>query len=140
MKVYRMASDIELPQQHGGVGFDIRADVDYVIQPGEVMKVGTGLIMQPPSGCWIMLALRSSLAKAGAMLANGIGVIDPSYCGPEDEVCLLIYNSNDHPFWIAAGERIAQAIVMPIIDTFVLETEKPPKQLSRGGFGSTGNV
>jgi len=71
------------------------------------------------------------------MVANGVGIIDSDYCGPDDEIKIQVLNVTDAPVTVARGDRLAQGIVLPaprIEWEEVQEIARP----SRGGFGSTG--
>ncbi len=70
-------------------------------------------------------------------MANGIGIIDSDYCGENDEILLTVQNITDNPITITAGERIAQAMILPISRVEMLEVSKTGA-VDRGGFGSTG--
>ncbi len=71
------------------------------------------------------------------MVANGVGVIDSDYSGPADEVKIQVINVTDAPVRVAAGERIAQGMLLaaPRIEFVEAAAADGP---SRGGFGSTG--
>lgn len=118
------------------IGYDLAADDEYVIEADERALVGTGVVLKPPSGFWVMLALRSSMGKRGLILTNGVGVVDPDYIGEADEVMFSVWNRGASPIVITPGERIGQAILLP---AFVPELSLfEPSSSSRGGFGSTG--
>jgi dUTP pyrophosphatase len=120
------------------IGFDLSASQDMIIENRQHKLVPTGLIIKPPQGYWLMLAARSSLIKRGLILANGIGVVDPDYCGPEDEVRISLYNVTDAWSYIKKGDRLAQGMFLPIPDSFEWLQKELPEGDSRGGFGSTG--
>lgn len=119
-------------------GFDLAAAEDALIGPGEVVLVGTGLIIEPPDGCWTALIARSSLHKRGLKLANAVGVVDPDYCGPSDEIKLAIENFSNVFVNVKAGERLAQAVFMPLQQVALVQAATLRAEVSRGGFGSTG--
>ena len=72
------------------------------------------------------------------MVANGVGVIDPDFSGPDDEVMIQVLNVTDAPVEVRRGDRIAQGIVLqsPRV-TWQEVTEL--RAVTRGGFGATGN-
>jgi dUTP diphosphatase len=74
--------------------------------------------------------------KRGLMVANGVGVVDPDYCGPSDEVKIAVMNFTGAAVTIRRGDRIAQGIFLsaPRV-TWEEVTELRPD--SRGGFGAT---
>ncbi len=71
------------------------------------------------------------------MFANAIGVIDQDYHGASDEIHLFVYNFTDEPVEVKRGDRLAQALIIPI-QKVEFEEVKKIKDESRGGFGSTG--
>ena len=63
------------------------------IAPGRVALVRTGLIIEVPTGHFLGIFARSSTPlKRGLLVANGVGVIDPDYSGPKDEVMVQVLN------------------------------------------------
>ncbi|MBI4598842.1 dUTP diphosphatase [Candidatus Uhrbacteria bacterium] len=136
--VTRLRPEIPMPEYKtpGAVGFDIGVSEAATIGPGETKILSTGLIVRVPEGYWLMLASRSSNAKKRLIMANGIGVIDQDYCGPNDELHLAIHNAGPTAYEVQNGERLAQGILIPIARGAFTETAAEGS--SRGGFGSTG--
>ena len=84
-----------------------------------------------------IFARSSTPLKRGLLVANGVGVVDADYCGPDDEVKIQLLNFTDAAVQVRKGDRLAQGIVLPApaVDwEEVTETSVP----TRGGFGSTG--
>jgi dUTP pyrophosphatase len=71
------------------------------------------------------------------MVANGVGVVDADYCGPEDEVRIQVLNVTDAPVFVKRGDRLAQGIILPAPQVRWDETTDLSSP-TRGGFGSTG--
>lgn len=139
-KIKRLSSDIELPQYHTAesAAFDFSASEDYEIQPGEIAKVKTGLVIEAPEGHFLLIASRSSIpVKKSLTIPNGIGVIDRDYSGPTDEIMVLLRNFSKEVVKIAKGERIAQGIFVKV-DQVTWEESETMRDTDRGGFGSTG--
>ena len=81
--------------------------------PGEVRLVPTGLAIEVPAGMFLGIFARSSTPlKRGLMVANGVGVVDSDYCGPEDEVKVAVLNFTREEVHVFAGDRIAQGLVL----------------------------
>jgi dUTP pyrophosphatase len=121
----------------GAAAFDLAAADDVEIGPGEIKLVGTGLVVAVPDGHFLAIFARSSTPlKRGLMVANGVGVLDADYCGPNDELKVQLLNVTNEPVAIKAGDRLAQGIVLqaPRVEFVEGEATAP----SRGGFGSTG--
>ena len=139
IRITRMHPDAELPAYQTGdaAGFDLAAAADVTVDPGRVALVPTGLVIQVPNRMFLGIFARSSTpVKKGLMIANGVGVVDPDYCGPDDEVKIAVMNFTSDPVTVRAGDRIAQGILLeaPRVEW----AEAPAEGASRGGFGSSG--
>lgn len=133
----RPAAVIPAYATQGAAAFDLTAAETTIIPPHSHGLVSTGLVFSLPQNHVMHIFARSStFAKLGLMLANGVGVIDSDYCGPNDEVRVITYNPGDAPVTIEAGMRVAQAMVYPY--PRIEFEEGPTQELSRGGLGSTG--
>ncbi len=123
----------------GAAAFDIGLVEELVIAPRGITKTRTGLVIQVPDGHVLLLASRSSNApKKGLSMANGIGVIDSDYRGPNDEIHLVFQNLTDAEIRIPAGERVAQGLILPVPPVVMEEITDSITESDRGGFGSTG--
>ena len=119
-------------------GFDLAAAHDMTIPARQIALVRTGLIIEVPSGHFLGIFARSSTPlKRGLMVANGVGVVDPDYSGPEDEIMIQVLNFTDAPVSIRRGDRLAQGIVLPA-PRVTWEEVAAIKDVTRGGFGATG--
>ena len=140
VRITRLSPSVVLPKYEtaGAAGFDLAAAVSMTVAPGEVTLVPTGLVVAVPPGHFLGVFARSSTPlKRGLMVANGVGVVDADYCGPADEIKIEVYNFTDRPVSVAAGDRLAQGIVMPFVRVAWTE-DQADGVASRGGFGSTG--
>lgn len=140
VKIKKLSPEIELPQYHTSesAGFDIASSVDITVPSGQVVKIPTGLVIASPSGYFLLVTSRSSLAlKKGLNMANGVGVIDPDYAGPSDQVHIIVHNFTSEPVEVKKGERLAQGIFLPIQQAEWEEVEET-RATDRGGIGSTG--
>ena len=108
-----------------------------VIKPHETVLVHTGIAMQIPDGLAGMIFARSGIAlKRGFAPAIKVGVIDSDYRG---EIMVALHNHSDIVQEIAAGERIAQLVIMPYLKADFIECESLDEtERAAGGFGSTG--
>jgi dUTP diphosphatase len=138
--IKRIRPQAELPR-YGSVGaaaFDLAAAEETIIQPGEVALVPTGLGVQVPAGMFLAIFARSSTPlKRGLLVANGVGVVDPDYAGPDDEIKIAVLNFRSAAVTVSRGERIAQGIFLPAPRVTWLEVDELAAP-SRGGFGATG--
>ncbi len=140
VKIKKLNPSAVLPAYHTAesAGFDLAANSDMSIQPGEVVKVPTGLVIEAPKGHFLLIAARSSLPlKKGLTMANGIGVVDPDYAGPNDEISIIVHNFTSQPVEVKKGERLAQGIFLPV-EQISWEEVGEIRSQSRGGYGSTG--
>jgi dUTP pyrophosphatase len=140
VRIRRLRPDVPLPRYETdhAAAFDFSAAADVVIEPGRVALVPTGLVVEVPAGMFLGIFARSSTPlKRGLMVANGVGVVDPDYCGPTDEVKIAVMNFTGAAVTVQRGDRIAQGIFL----TAPRVTWDEADQLrdgSRGGFGATG--
>ena len=140
VRIRRLRPDVPLPRygSDGAAAFDLAAAEDTTIAPGTVALVPTGLIVEVPPGMFLGIFARSSTPAArGLMVANGVGVIDPDYCGPKDEVKICVLNFTGAPVTVRQGDRIAQGMFLTTPRVIWQEADEL-RGHSRGGFGATG--
>jgi dUTP pyrophosphatase len=141
IKVNLLRPGAQLPTY--GTEFSAGADLyaclveDIVINPGETIKIPTGIAMEIPVGCAGLIYARSSMGtKRGLAPANKVGVIDSDYRG---EISVVLHNHSKMQQQIAPGERIAQLLITPVFTPgFVEVSELTETKRGSGGFGSTG--
>ena len=120
-------------------GFDLAAAHDLVVAPRQIALVRTGLVIEVPTGYFLAIFARSSTPlKRGLIVSNGVGVIDPDYSGPNDEVMIQVMNVTDSDVSIHRGDRLAQGIILPA-PRVAWEEVSEIREVTRGGFGSTGS-
>jgi dUTP pyrophosphatase len=141
VRIRRLRDDVELPRYEtgGAAAFDLAAADDVDVLPGRVALVPTGLSIEVPHGMFLGIFARSSTPfKRGLMIANGVGVVDPDYCGPDDEVKIAVMNFGGGAVTVRRGDRIAQGIFLPSPRVRWQEASALRGD-SRGGFGATGS-
>lgn len=140
VRISRVDNSLPLPsyQTTGAVAFDLGSRIDDSIPARAAKIIPANIIIEVPDGHALIISARSSLAKKGLMLANGIGVVDMDYHGPKDEIGLFLFNYTDSPVEIKKGDRLAQGFIIPIARAEWKESSEDMKTESRGGFGSTG--
>src|SRR6186713_1283889 len=134
LRISRLTDAARIPSYEtaGAAGFDLAASVETTIPPGAVALVPTGLVIEVPRGHFLGIFARSSTPlKRGLMVANGVGVVDSDYCGPNDEVKVQVLNFTAAPVPVKRGDRIAQGIVLPFIRAEWQEVSEAPG-LTRG--------
>jgi dUTP pyrophosphatase len=136
----RMAEQLPAYATPGSAGLDLRAclDAPLVLEPGRAELVSTGLaihIADPRLAA--MILPRSGLGhKHGIVLGNLVGLIDSDYQGPLMVSC---WNRGSVPFTLAPFERIAQLVVVPVVQAdFRVVDAFHASERGEGGFGSTG--
>lgn len=122
----------------GDAGADLVATETVELGPGDRVTVGTGTAIALPDGYVAFVVPRSGLAaKHGITIVNTPGTVDAGYRG---EIRVILLNTDaTTPYTVAAGDRIAQLIVMPVTRARFVPVERLPGSHRRdGGFGSTG--
>jgi dUTP pyrophosphatase len=141
VRVRRLSPDVLLPRYETpcAAAFDFAAAQDMTVQPGGVALIPTGLVVEVPLGMFLGIFARSSTPmKRGLLVANGVGVVDPDYCGPDDEVKIAVMNFTAAPVTVNRGDRIAQGMFLSA-PRVTWEEAVELRQDSRGGFGATGS-
>lgn len=124
----------------GSAGLDLRACLDQpvLLEPGQTVLIGTGLAIHiGDPGYAGMILPRSGLGhKHGIVLGNLVGLIDSDYQG---ELMISCWNRSTAAFTIQPGERIAQYVLVPVIQaTLEVVTEFDASHRGAGGFGHSG--
>lgn len=143
LPVFRLdhGRDLPLPAYatEGSAGMDLCAAVDVTLAPGARALVPTGLAMAVPPGFEGQVRPRSGLAlRYGVTVLNAPGTIDADYRG---EVGVILINHSQSEVRLARGDRIAQLVIAPVIQTkpiAVLNLDDTAR--GTGGFGSTGGT
>lgn len=138
----RLGSEYPLPDYAtpGSAGLDLRAMLQQptTLQPGETLLIPTGLsiYIQDPGLAAVILP-RSGLGhKHGIVLGNLVGLIDSDYQG---ELMVSCWNRGTDSFTIEPGERIAQLVLVPVVQAKLeLVNEFATSQRGSGGFGHSG--
>jgi dUTP pyrophosphatase len=140
LRVTRLDDRARLPTRAypGDAGLDLCALEPTVLWRGERASIGTGIAVEIPAGQAGLVLPRSGLAaRHGIALVNAPGLIDSGYRG---EIRVLLLNTDrEAEFTIAAGDRIAQLVVVRIETPEVMEVEAlAVSERAAGGFGSSG--
>ena len=138
----RVGNEFPLPAYAtpGSAGLDLRAclDAPLTLKPGETQLLPTGMAIhiKDPGLCATILP-RSGLGhKHGIVLGNLVGLIDSDYQG---QLMVSCWNRGANAFTIEPGERIAQLVILPVVQAqFTLVTEFDQSERGAGGFGSSG--
>ena len=139
--VKKFDKNIKLPnyKTSGSSGMDLVANnkKKIIIRPGKVAMVPTGIAFAIPKKYEIQIRPRSGLAaKKNITVLNTPGTIDSDYRG---EIRIILINLSKKKFVIKSGDRVAQAVLCPIMKIKLEEITILPKTIrGKGGFGSTG--
>ncbi len=138
----RMADQLPSYATPGSAGLDLRACLDQALtlQPNawKLVPTGIAIYLQDP-GFAAMILPRSGLGhKHGIVLGNLVGLIDSDYQG---QLMVSAWNRSDVAFTIEPMERIAQLVIVPVVQAqFNVVNEFPASQRGEGGYGSTGKA
>ena len=138
----RLANQLPAYATPGSAGLDLRAclDAPLVLQPNAWQLVPTGIAIYLADPAFAALILpRSGLGhKHGIVLGNLVGLIDSDYQG---QLMVSAWNRSDVAFTIEPMERIAQLVIVPVVQAqFNVVSDFPASQRGEGGYGSTGKV
>lgn len=139
IRIKRFDTALPLPEYKtaGAAAFDCPARETVVIPPKGTAFVPLNIALQLPRGHLALVQARSSLPKRGLMVANGVGLIDEDYSGNNDELTAFLYNFTDEPVTVEKGDRLVQALILPV-DRVEWDEVPELSAESRGGFGTTG--
>jgi len=138
----RLGSDFPLPTYatSGSAGLDLRAmlEQDTLIEPGQTLLIPSGLAIHiADPGLAALILPRSGLGhKQGIVLGNLVGLIDSDYQG---ELKISCWNRGHSAFCIKVGERIAQLVLVPVVQAQLELVDNFDKSArGAGGFGHSG--
>ena len=138
----RLGTTFPLPDYAtpGSAGMDLRACLEkpMTLEPGRTELIPTGIALHiADPGLAATILPRSGLGhKHGIVLGNLVGLIDSDYQG---QIFVSCWNRGDKTFVVEPGERIAQLVILPVVQaTFNIVDEFPASKRGEGGFGHTG--
>ena len=139
----RLGSEFPMPAYAtpGSAGLDLRAMLkeDLTLEPGQTVLIPTGLAIHVADpGLAALILPRSGLGhKHGIVLGNLVGLIDSDYQG---ELMVSCWNRGDTSFKMTIGERIAQLVLVPVIQArFEVVEDFDDSERGAGGFGHSGS-
>ena len=136
----RMAEQLPAYATPGSAGLDLRACLDAPLNllpnAWQLVPTGIAIYLKDPNFAAMILP-RSGLGhKHGIVLGNLVGLIDSDYQG---QLMVSAWNRSSHAFMIEPMERIAQLLILPVVQArFEVVAEFPPSQRGEAGYGSTG--
>ena len=134
-KLYYTDTKYKPREDFEDAGYDLRSTKEFLINPGEIKVVPTGVSVSLLSTFFGYVTGRSSMNAKGLIVHQG--VIDPGYRG---EIKVVLQNLSDKPIMIYEGDRIAQMLILRFERINRMLKGKAPEDTNRGakGFGSTG--
>ena len=137
----RLAAQLPAYATPGSAGLDLRACLDepLVLAPGQTRLIPTGIAVHlADPGLAAVILPRSGLGhKHGIVLGNLVGLIDSDYQGP---LMVSAWNRGDTPYTVQVLERIAQLVIVPVVQArFRVVEAFGESDRGSGGFGSTGS-
>jgi len=136
----RMRDQLPSYATPGSAGLDLRACMDEPLtlaaNAWQLLPTGIAIFLNDPNFAALILP-RSGLGhKHGIVLGNLVGLIDSDYQG---QLMVSAWNRSDVPFTIEPMERIAQLVIVPVVQAqFNVVSEFPASERGEGGYGSTG--
>jgi dUTP pyrophosphatase len=142
VKVKKIHEDAVLPSYNYATdsGFDFYSTKEVILEPFGRALVPTGLCFDLPPNLELQVRSKSGLAiKQGLMVLNSPGTVDNGYT---NEVQVIIFNTNNTPFTIEKGMKIAQGVFCYVANGTMVNVESvdqiKEKDRNLNGFGSTG--
>lgn len=130
----------ELPKRQTkySAGYDFQSPIDFILQPGDVKKIPTGVKICMNEDEMLMLVVRSSMGfKHNVRMTNQIGIFESDYfnnVSNEGHAWISLQNHGNEDFVVKVGDRIGQGIFTKFL---VIDDEKTISNERKGGFGST---
>ena len=115
-------------------GLDLKSPIDCYIQPGDSAAIDTGVHVQLPPNTTGEVVCKSGLNVNNGLICSGL--IDEGYSG---SIVIKLYNLGKEPYYIKAGDKIAQLVIRPVLYLSPVQVDKiEGGERGDNGFGSTG--
>ena len=121
---------VKVSEYDNDAGIDIRLKEELTIAPHSTSTVGCGFGLKLPAGVMAQIITRSSISKKNIVIGNA--PIDASYTG---EIHMMVSNNSDKELSFKCGDRLAQLVILPIINFKLVDSLKLRGQ---NGLGSSG--
>lgn len=125
-------------KNNSDAGYDLRsANENFELEPGEKIKVHTGIKVEIPHSCCGMIVPRSGLGtKYEVALANTVGIIDPLYRG---EILVWLTNKGKDTLYLNKYDRFCQMLIVPVrLEPIRVVSQVRESRRGTNGFGSSG--
>ena len=135
IKVKRVDKSLPLPEyERGAACLDFICRETTVVKPGEIKLVPSNTVVKIPRGYALLIfACSSTPLRKGLVLANGVGVVEPFFCGGKDEIVFEFLNVTNENVGVERGETLAQGMIIKYETVEWEEVEKMGEK-GRGGY------
>ena len=129
IKIKRFDKKIPLPKyEKDAAGFDFFCRTNVSIKPKEIKALPANIAFVIPKGCVLFILPRSSTpTRKGLVMPHSVGVLDPFYCGDDNEAKLIFQNITNKTVSIKKGDKLAQGILIKYELVVFKEVEKLKK-------------
>lgn len=137
---FDLYNSYNIPKRHtkNSAGYDFEAIKKYILNPGEIVKIPTGIKVQMNSDEMLMIVVRSSMGfKYNLRMCNQVGIIESDYYNNADNeghMWIALQNEGLETITIAKGDRYAQGIFTKFL---TIDNEEKTENVRKGGLGST---
>ena len=129
INVKRFDKTLSLPRyEKNAAGFDFTCRTGVSIKPGEIVAVPANIAISVPTG-YVLLAFSRSTTptRKGLVMPHSVGVIDPFFCGDDNEIKLIFQNITKETVRIVKGDKLAQGVLMKIETAIFNEVDRLKK-------------
>lgn len=130
--IKRFDDTIPLPRyEKGAAGFDFFCRTNVSIKPKEIKAVPANIAFVIPNGYVLLIISRSSTpTRKGLVMPHSVGVLDPFFCGDDNETKLIFQNITDKAVSIKKGDKLAQGVLVKY-ETAIFNEAKKLKKSTR---------
>lgn len=114
IKIKRFDRDVPLPQyDKDAAGLDLFSRSEITIEPGEIKGIPSNVAMEIPKNHVLLVVSRSTIpTRRGLVMPHSVGVIDPFFCGDDNEIILIFKNTTNKTVIVEKGAKLAQGILV----------------------------
>ena len=126
LTIKRFDKTLPLPhyEEKGAACFDFTIRSEVTFKPMEIKLVPLNVAIKVPDGYALLVFARSSTPlRKGLIVPHGAGIVDPFYCGDNDEILIELMNKTETDVTVKRGEFLAQGMVIKVEEIDWQETE-----------------
>lgn len=126
IKIKRFDPDVPLPQyDKDAAGLDFFSRSEITIGPGEIRGIPSNIAMEIPKGYVLLVVSRSTIpTRRGLIMPHAVGIIDPFFCGDDNEIILIFQNITNESVTVEKGAKLAQGILVKFENMELEEVQK----------------